>query len=176
MSPANAKDHARCTSRGCRSLLQSALSVRHGRWRLVGLRSAAIGQAAAAVGRDRGLMRGVRARPSAAGRRPVGKGQVAWLQPDRKSMLSAGSISAARRRCGSRINYLFVGAYRLVGDRSSWGYADTWRHNSTGKVADRCGQTLCFQPITRLGTRGFCSSYAATWQHSRRDATEGRGG
>lgn len=28
---------------------------------------------------------------------------------------------------------MFFGAYRLVGHRKSRGYAETWRHNSTGK-------------------------------------------
>jgi hypothetical protein len=52
MSPATAtaKDLARCSFRGCGSLKRTSLLAWHGRRRLIGPRSAAIGQAAAAYG------------------------------------------------------------------------------------------------------------------------------
>jgi hypothetical protein len=172
MSRANAKDYARCTSRGCGSLKKSALSVWHGRWRPAGLRSAAIGQAAAAVGRHRGLMRGVRGRPGAAGRRPDGNGQAAWLQSRRESMPPAGGISVARWCCGPRIDSLFSVACRQVGGRYSSSYAVTWRHNSNRKMRADPFKSPVFSQL-RVSTRAFCSSYAAKWRHSCCNAGEG---
>jgi hypothetical protein len=82
MSPATAKDLARCSSCGCGSLKRTALLAWHGPWPLIRPRSAAIGRAAAVGGdRDRGLTRCARVRLSSSGLRPGGRGQVGWFQP-----------------------------------------------------------------------------------------------
>ena len=91
----------------------------------------------------------------------------------RRAMPSAGSIATARWHRGSRIDSLFSGAYRQVGGGYGRSYAVTWRHNSNRKLRTDAFKSPLFSRLRDSGTRAFRSTYAATWQHSCRDAAEG---
>ena len=177
MSPANAKDHARCTSRGCGGRKGSALSVRHGRWRRIEPRSAACRQGAAAVGGDRGLMRGVRVRPGAPGGRPGGKGQVAWLQPlegryvaEIRSGYAAwwqhSSLLFSRPARRELVCLPAFHEYRRVNTRGAMPAA-----GSISAVRWRCGSwinSLFFRVCRQVGRRNS-RGHAGTWRHNSKE-------